>query len=77
MARLAPGMPSAAWEVSTAALSRASVARWLLQRRAAMRRARFPVASLPGVSEGYVGEAPLHHLLTREEKEVNGEEIIN
>lgn len=37
----------------------------------------FPAARLPGMSEGYTVEAPLHHLLTREEKEVNGEEIIN
>lgn len=29
------------------------------------------------MSKGYAVEAPLHHPLTREEKEVNGEEIIN
>jgi len=76
-ARLAPAALSAAWKVGTAALSHRSVA------RAAMSRARFPACSVLArgqaalVSEGYAAGAPLHHLLTREEMEVNGEEIIN
>lgn len=63
--------------------SHLSVGCRLQKHQAVMRRAQFPTCRvLPHgqaarVSVGYSLEAPLHHLLTREEKEVNGEEIIN
>lgn len=71
-------MLPAAWKVSTAALFPSECRLPAPKAPGSDEKGSVPrVARLPGISAGYGVKAPLHHLLTREEKEVNGEEIIN